>query len=320
MFKKNRPKAPPAPSAEYDNNNGGSRYPPPQSNGKSSSSASKGTKLVFNCQLADGSPTGFVSGFSNVKELYEKIAEEFDIPTSEILFCTLNTYKLEMKELLAGQIGLEDFIFAHRKGRAKEVELVKSEDALGLTITDNGAGFAFIKRIKDGSVIDKILHIHVGDHIEKLNGVDMVGKRHHEVAKMLKEIPLGSRFTIRLVEPLRSGFNSIGPKTGRGNGKKNIGNGKGTLRFKADGNAEIVEQNDQVELGIEKINSILESYLGINDSELARQIWDMAENKLSSMDFATAIDDSDLETFGFSDELIIECWGVFTDARDGRLK
>lgn len=46
-------------------------------------------------------------------------------------------------------------------GRAKEVELVKSEDALGLTITDNGGGYCFIKRIKDGSVISNIPHIEV---------------------------------------------------------------------------------------------------------------------------------------------------------------
>jgi hypothetical protein len=66
-----------------------------------------------------------------------------------------------MSKLLGGQIGLDDFIFAHRKGRPKEIEIVKTEDALGLTITDNGAGFAFIKRIKEGSVIDKIPHIQV---------------------------------------------------------------------------------------------------------------------------------------------------------------
>lgn len=63
----------------------------------------------------------------------------------QILFCTLNTHKIEMDKLLGGQIGLEDFIFAHIKGRKKEVEVYKSEDALGLTITDNGAGYAFIK-------------------------------------------------------------------------------------------------------------------------------------------------------------------------------
>lgn len=66
-----------------------------------------------------------------------------------------------MTKLLGGQIGLDDFIFAHRKGRPKEIEIVKSEDALGLTITDNGAGYAFIKRIKEGSVIDAIPHIQV---------------------------------------------------------------------------------------------------------------------------------------------------------------
>lgn len=66
-----------------------------------------------------------------------------------------------MTKLLGGQIGLDDFIFAHRKGRPKEIEILKSEDALGLTITDNGAGYAFIKRIKEGSIIDAIPHIQV---------------------------------------------------------------------------------------------------------------------------------------------------------------
>lgn len=66
-----------------------------------------------------------------------------------------------MKKLLGGQIGLEDFIFAHRKGRPKEIEIVKTEDALGLTITDNGAGYAFIKRIKEGSIVSRIPHIEV---------------------------------------------------------------------------------------------------------------------------------------------------------------
>lgn len=56
----------------------------------------------------------------------------------QILFCTLNSHKVDMTKLLGGQIGLDDFIFAHIKGRPKEIELVKSEEALGLTITDNG--------------------------------------------------------------------------------------------------------------------------------------------------------------------------------------
>lgn len=79
----------------------------------------------------------------------------------QILFCTLNSHKVDMRKLLGGQIGLEDFIFAHRKGRPKEVDVEKSEDALGLTITDNGAGYAFIKRIKEGSIIANNPHIQV---------------------------------------------------------------------------------------------------------------------------------------------------------------
>ena len=66
-------------------------------------------------------------------------------PPMQVMFCTLNTHKVDMDKLLGGQIGLEDFIFAHIKGQRKEVEVFKSEEALGLTITDNGAGYAFIK-------------------------------------------------------------------------------------------------------------------------------------------------------------------------------
>jgi len=111
-----------------------------------------------------------------------------------------------MSRLLGGQIGLEDFIFAHIKGQPKEVDIEKSEDALGLTITDNGAGYAFIKRIKEGSIMDKIDGVCVGDHIEKINDTSLVGCRHFEVAKMLKEIPKGATFLLRLVEPRKSGF------------------------------------------------------------------------------------------------------------------
>ena len=111
-----------------------------------------------------------------------------------------------MTRLLGGQIGLEDLIFAHVKGRPKVAEILKTEDALGLTITDNGAGYAFIKRIKEGSIMDKIEGICVGDHIEKINDKSMVGCRHFEVAKTLKEIPKGETFTLRLIAPNDSGF------------------------------------------------------------------------------------------------------------------
>ena len=41
-------------------------------------------RLVFHCQLAQGSPTGIISGFTNVKELYAKIAECYDMEASDV--------------------------------------------------------------------------------------------------------------------------------------------------------------------------------------------------------------------------------------------
>lgn len=73
----------------------------------------------------------------------------------------------------------------------------------------------------------------------------MVGKRHYEVARMLKDIPTGATFTLRLVEPMNSGFQGIGPRNGTkgaGNKKSGYGTGKETLRFKANGNAAIEDQ------------------------------------------------------------------------------
>ena len=105
-----------------------------------------------------------------------------------------------MTRLLGGQIGLEDFIFAHVRGKTKEVTVMKSEAALGLTITDNGAGYAFIKRIKENSILSRTPEVNVGDLIEAINGRSMIGSRHFEVAKLLKELPRYEEITLRLTE------------------------------------------------------------------------------------------------------------------------
>ena len=52
---------------------------------------------------------------------------------------------------------------------------------------------------------------------------------------------------------------------------------------------------------------------------LASQIWELAKNQDNTMDFAEAIDSSDLEFFGFTDDFIFELWGAVTDAKSGRL-
>ena len=44
----------------------------------------KKPKLSFHCQQAHGSPTGVISGFTNVKELYLKIAQCYNIPSTDV--------------------------------------------------------------------------------------------------------------------------------------------------------------------------------------------------------------------------------------------
>jgi len=276
-------------------------------------------KLVFHCQQAQGSPTGLISGFTNVQELYQKMADCYGFPVDEILFCTLNTHRIDMDNLLSAQLCLDDFIFIHRKGITKEVEVTKSEEALGLTITDNGTGFAFIKRIKEDSIIDKMKSIQIGDHIEKIDDKLLVGWRHVDVAKYLKGIPLGKTFKISLVEPLRAGFVNIGPKSDGKKTTQNYGSGKETLRLRNNGPAKLVQAPDYfAQTAVARINSLLESFVGINDVDLATQIWETAEGRQNTMEFAEAVDNSELESFGFTDDFIIEVWGIVTDAKSGR--
>merc|ERR1712071_524911 len=114
-------------------------------------------------------------------------------------------------------------------------------------------------------------YINVGDHIEKIDNHSLVGCRHYEVAKMLKEIPKGTTFIIRVVEPLQAGFSNIGPRSNPGTTKKAFGSGKETLRLRANGPACVEQQPDSmVEAATEKINGLLESFMGINDAELGK--------------------------------------------------
>ena len=46
----------------------------------------------------------------------------------------------------------------------------------------------------------------IGDHIASIDEVSVVGYRHYEVAKMLKEKKRGSTITLSLYEPIKLGF------------------------------------------------------------------------------------------------------------------
>ncbi|KAM9427045.1 PDZ domain-containing protein GIPC1-like [Salvelinus alpinus] len=290
----------------------GAGLPPPPANLR--------PKLVFHTQLAHGSPTGRIEGFTNVKELYGKIADTFNLSPPEILFCTLNTHKIDMEKLLGGQIGLEDFIFAHIKGIKKEVEVFKSEEALGLTITDNGAGYAFIKRIKEGSVVDNVKVISVGDHIECINGKNIVGTRHYEVARMLKELPKEQKFTLKLVEPMKA-FEMLEPRSkgAKPASDNKLGTGRGTLRLRSKGPATVEEMPTEFEeKAVKKVDDLLESYMGIRDTELAATMVEVGRDKKNPDEFAMALDEA-LGDFAFPDEFVFDVWGAIGDAKQGRL-
>ncbi|XP_038626642.1 PDZ domain-containing protein GIPC3 [Tachyglossus aculeatus] len=274
-------------------------------------------RLVFHTQLAHGSPTGKIEGFTNVKELYAKIAEVFSISPTEILFCTLNSHKVDMQKLLGGQIGLEDFIFAHVRGETKEVEVTKTEDALGLTITDNGAGYAFIKRIKEGSIINRIAAVCVGDSIEAINDQTIVGYRHYEVAKMLRELPKAQPFTLRLVQPKRA-FDMISQRTKSSKcpGEGKVVSGRETLRLRTRGSATVEEVPSEFEEAATKtVDDLLESYMGIRDVELASTLVETSKEKRSPQEFARGLD-SVLGEFAFPDEFVVEVWAAICKAKE----
>lgn len=61
--------------------------PPPVPQPATTTTASDNTvakQLVFHCQLAHGSQTGFITGFSSVRELYQKIADYYEFPVEEV--------------------------------------------------------------------------------------------------------------------------------------------------------------------------------------------------------------------------------------------
>uniref|UniRef100_A0A2I3RSM2 GIPC PDZ domain containing family member 2 n=1 Tax=Pan troglodytes TaxID=9598 RepID=A0A2I3RSM2_PANTR len=282
--------------------------------GSLSASQAPARRLVFHAQLAHGSATGRVEGFSSIQELYAQIAGAFEISPSEILYCTLNTPKIDMERLLGGQLGLEDFIFAHVKGIKKEVNVYKSEDSLGLTITDNGVGYAFIKRIKDGGVIDSVKTICVGDHIESINGENIVGWRHYDVAKKLKELKKEELFTMKLIEPKKAFEIEPRSKAGKSSGEK-IGCGRATLRLRSKGPATVEEMPSETKAkAIEKIDDVLELYMGIRDTDLATTMFEAGKDKVNPDEFAVALDET-LGDFAFPDEFVFDVWGVIGDAK-----
>ncbi|TKR82436.1 hypothetical protein L596_016161 [Steinernema carpocapsae] len=277
--------------------------------------AIEGPKVVFQVQLAHGSAVGTVKGVQSVAELYDAIASCYDdVEAGDILFCTLDTPKLKMDNVVGNSLPVDRFIFAHLRGQKKEVRLVKTHPQLGLTVSDNLRGKSFIKKIKEGSVgFHAQPAIEIGDHIAAINGVSMEGKRHVDVARTLRRIPVGEEFVIRLVSPKKSGFNFIAPRNVLTSvpSPNSLGSGHQTLRFKANGKA-VLQEAPNIEI-VERMNAVFDEYLGLHDDDLALTVWEIGSTCRGFVDMENKLRESSVGVFGFPDELVFDMWGIVQD-------
>lgn len=107
LFKKKAPKyaPPPVPPTVAEDAH-------TQPNGVDNNNGAPKSQLVFHCQQAHGSPLGLISGFSNVKELYQKIAECYDFPPEDVSFFFIDfviSSKLVFLDRRVASVGCSDY-------------------------------------------------------------------------------------------------------------------------------------------------------------------------------------------------------------------
>ena len=71
-------------------------------------------------------------------------------------------------------------------------------------------------------------------------------------------------------------------------------------------------------IGLQYINKQLEKFIGINDDELAEELWRMALDRNAS-EFSLAVANSDLNEFKFTDDFLFDVWAIVNDVLHGRL-
>ena len=148
----------------------------------------------------------------------------------------------------------------------------------------------------------------VGDHLSAINGTDLTGTRHFEVARMLKEIPIGSEFSVNVTHPNLAADTALAPRGAQGgSGDVKAGGGKKTMRMKKDGTAVVEEINDAVVLMVGKVDDMLEQFVGIRDSELSNTIYDLAKASKEADLFAGSLDEK-LADFEFPDDFVLDVY------------
>ena len=174
-----------------------------------------------------------------------------------------------------------------------------------MTIFDNGAGYAFIKKIRDDSIMASTGILKVGDHLCTINGTDLTGVRHFEVARLLKEIPIGTEFSVSVTHPNLAADTALAPRGAQGgSGDAKAGGGKKTMRMKKDGTAVVEVIDDTVVLMCGKVDDMLDQFVGIRDIELSNTIYDLAKASKEADFFAGALDEK-IADFEFPDDFVL---------------
>jgi hypothetical protein len=157
------------------------------------------------CELAHGSPIRNVSDFSNPKEFHQKIARCFDISVQDILFCTINTRDADMSRLLSDWPNPGDLIYVHCKGQSSVTSIYLKDLSIVISAQIFGNNFIRSTTTKKGKSASRIPNIEEGDHIQMINGENVVGFRNIGVIEMLKKIPMDSVLVLSLVKPRKVG-------------------------------------------------------------------------------------------------------------------
>lgn len=245
-----------------------------------------------------------------------------------------------MDALLANFISCGDTIVVHICGQQKTFSIKKVQEYLGLTITDNGIGRNFVKRVNSGDP-NVTNMIQPGDHIALIDAESTLGKRHYEVARAIRDIPCEKTFTMTLIQPvcatvpctkskpkqiLDDRVNSITndqsvPKPDPPSQIYNLESDCDELinsslpldrllsKGSAGGSPVSNRSNEEYRQMIGMLNTTLESLVGISDDLLAIRIYRLAkENGSSYARFSEAIKNSELSVFNFGEDIELALW------------
>jgi len=275
-------------------------------------------EFAFDCCLAHGSETKTIRNFKNIRELYQQMAQALGININNILFVTVNTPKCDMTKLLGGQIMFGDFLYVHLSTPSTTlIEVEKTSQMFGLTITDNGNGQAFVKGKRAKSILEHVEDILPGDAILSINGEAMIGKRHIDVAKTLRQIQLGTMVSFVLQPPIR-GMNQISGRTAK-KVSGDVNKAGMTVRIKKDGETEVVAADDACKVeAIKILDEMLEDYVGIRDKELCQAMYDSGDSAADSSVFNGEMQ-SNYPMFSFSDEFVLDAWAIISESKCGRM-